>query len=164
MWEGALAPGAHPPIDLLTFLKHVPERWAPWKTLCKEVRRLQRELYFGLLTEMEGRLEKGQENGCYMEEIASRQKEFGLTREQMGSAHVRLFEIGNSTTYILPGIWAELYWRAVQTRLLPSFSLSSLCLSHFLRWRTKHERRSIVSLVPRGRRQLTIGRIYHIFR
>lgn len=125
MWEGALAPGAHPPVDLLTFLKYVPERWAPWKTLCKDVRRLQRELYFGLLTEMEERLKKGQENGCFMEEIASRQQEFGLSREQMGSAiSLRLFEIG-SMMCILPGIWVELSWRAARTRRQPSFNPSS---------------------------------------
>ena len=83
-WESLLAPGAQPPVDLLPFLKYIPERWAPWKTLCKEVGRLQRELYYGLLTECEERVRDGKENGSYMEEVVKRRKEFGMTREQTG--------------------------------------------------------------------------------
>lgn len=45
LWEAVLAPGAHPPVDLMPYLKYVPERWAPWKTLCKEIRKLQMGLY-----------------------------------------------------------------------------------------------------------------------
>jgi hypothetical protein len=83
-WEDLLAPGAHPPVDLLPFLKYVPERWAPWKTLCKEVGRSQRDLYYGLLKECEGRIRDGRENGSYMEVVLKRQKEFGLNKEQIG--------------------------------------------------------------------------------
>jgi len=50
------------------------------------------------LGEMEERLKKGLENGCYMEEIARRQKEFGLTREQMGYLGGALLEGGSDTT------------------------------------------------------------------
>jgi hypothetical protein len=84
MWETALAPGSQPPVDFLPILKYVPERWAPWKTLCKEVRKAQRKLYFGLLTECEERVKRGEENGSYMEEVVKRQKEFGMTREHVG--------------------------------------------------------------------------------
>jgi hypothetical protein len=90
LWESVLAPGAHPPVDLLTFLKYVPERWAPWKTLCKEVRRLQREMYFGLLTECEERIRNTKDNGSYIEEVVKRQKEFGMTREQIGYVLISL--------------------------------------------------------------------------
>lgn len=51
LWEHTLEPGAHPPVDLLPFLKYIPERWAHWKGLCADVRKRQRDLYFGLLTE-----------------------------------------------------------------------------------------------------------------
>ncbi|KAJ3721313.1 cytochrome P450 [Lentinula guzmanii] len=84
LWELALEPGAHPPIDLLPFLRHVPRRWAPWKILCDKTRKAQRELYFGLLDECNQRVQQGDENGCYMEEIIKRQDEFGLDRELRG--------------------------------------------------------------------------------
>jgi hypothetical protein len=65
-------------------LQWVPQRWAGWKRLCVEVKRLQRELYFGLLGECEERLAKGEEeNGCWMEEV-KRSEEFGMTRELTG--------------------------------------------------------------------------------
>lgn len=84
LWESALAPGAQPTVDLLPILKYVPERWAPWKTLCKQVRKAQRDLYFGLLAECE---ERGEENGSYMEEVVRRQKEFGMNREHVGHVY-----------------------------------------------------------------------------
>jgi len=46
-----------------------------------EVKRLQRELYFGLLGECEERLAKGEEeNGCWMEEVVKRSEEFGMVK------------------------------------------------------------------------------------
>lgn len=84
LWEHALEPGAHPPLDIIPILKHVPERWAPWKTLCKQVRAKQRELYFGLLNECRARLQRGQQNHCFMEQVLQRQEEFGLENEVAG--------------------------------------------------------------------------------
>jgi len=98
MWETALAPGSQPPVDFLPILKYVPERWAPWKTLCKEVRKAQRKLYFGLLTECEERVKRGEENGSYMEEVVKRQKEFGMTREHVGYLGGALMEGGSDTS------------------------------------------------------------------
>lgn len=76
-------------MDLIPILKKVPERWAPWKTLCKKVRTLQRELYFGLLKECEHRIANGLRNDCFMENVLDRQKEFGMSRELVG--YVDLF-------------------------------------------------------------------------
>lgn len=83
-WTQLMEPGAHPPVDLLPFLKYVPERWAPWKQACKHVRSLQRNLYFGLLDDCENRLRKGEGNGCYMEEVIERQDALGLDHELLG--------------------------------------------------------------------------------
>lgn len=83
IWEMVLEPGAHPPVDLLPFLKYVPERWAPWKTLCNKTRKMQRALYFGLLAECEERLAKGEENGCFMDEVIKGREQFGLDREML---------------------------------------------------------------------------------
>lgn len=79
-----MEPGSQPPIDLLPVLRYIPERWAPWKTACAEVRKRQREVYFGLLSECQRRLAKGEENGCYIEQVLMRQEEFGLSEEHVG--------------------------------------------------------------------------------
>ncbi|KAG8733043.1 hypothetical protein FRC11_009045 [Ceratobasidium sp. 423] len=80
-WEEVLEPGAHPPMDLIPILKHVPEALASWKTLCKKTRKLQRDLYFGLLEETERRVANHQENNCFMEQVLARQEEFGMSQD-----------------------------------------------------------------------------------
>lgn len=86
LWEMVHEQGAHPPIDLFPFLKYVPERWARWKTLCNQTRKLQRDLYFGLLDECEERLARGEENGCFMDEVIKGRERFGLDREMLAYA------------------------------------------------------------------------------
>jgi hypothetical protein len=85
-WEHLIDGAAHPPVDLLPILKYVPERWASWKSLCKEVRSLQSELYFGLLSECEERVAKSQSQTqlAFMDEVVERQKELGLGRDIVG--------------------------------------------------------------------------------
>ncbi|KAJ7234771.1 cytochrome P450 [Mycena haematopus] len=97
-WELVLEPGATPPVDLIPILKYVPERWAKWKRDCAKTRKLQRELYFGLLDETKERLSRGDENGSYMEEILTRQEEFGMDREITGYLGGVLIEGGSDTT------------------------------------------------------------------
>ena len=83
--EKLIEPGAQPPVDLIPLLKYVPE-WmgASWKGLCRDIRRLQRGLNFGLLSEMEERNARGDYNGSCMEVISGRAKEWGLDREMIG--------------------------------------------------------------------------------
>ncbi|ESK89761.1 cytochrome p450 [Moniliophthora roreri MCA 2997] len=97
-WELLLEPGATPPLDLLPILKHVPERWTSWKKDVRACRQRQRDLYFGLLDETARRMEKGEENGCYMEEVLRRQEEFGMDREITGYLGGVLIEGGSDTT------------------------------------------------------------------
>ena len=59
--------------------------FAKWKTVCREVRDLQRALYFGLLEETEKRTT---ENGCFMETILKRADEWGLDREMVGYVQI----------------------------------------------------------------------------
>ncbi|PBK75561.1 cytochrome P450 [Armillaria solidipes] len=63
LWNHTLEPGAHPPLYLLPFLRYLP---GSWKDLCKQVRRLQRQMYFGLLDECQARLQHGQETGFFI--------------------------------------------------------------------------------------------------
>ncbi|KAJ7843055.1 cytochrome P450 [Mycena olivaceomarginata] len=97
-WELVLEPGATPPVDLIPILKYIPERWAKWKRDCAKTRKLQRDLYFGLLDETKERLRNGDENGSYMEEILTRQEEFGMDREITGYLGGVLIEGGSDTT------------------------------------------------------------------
>jgi len=62
-------------------MKCIPERWAPWKTEVKITRNLQRQLYFGLLEQVEARLQNGLSNGCFMETVIEKGPEFELDRE-----------------------------------------------------------------------------------
>lgn len=63
--------GAHPPVDVLPFLKFLPNSLASWKTLCENTRRMQRKIYFGLLRETEERMSQGHENGCFIEQVCT---------------------------------------------------------------------------------------------
>ncbi|KAL0069940.1 hypothetical protein AAF712_002835 [Marasmius tenuissimus] len=93
-------PGATPPLDFFPFLRYIPE-WtglAGWKKRVRECRQHQRDLFLGLLDETVGRMEKGEENGCHMEEIVRRQVELGLDREMMGYLGGVLLEGGSDTS------------------------------------------------------------------
>ncbi|KAJ7578559.1 cytochrome P450 [Mycena floridula] len=98
IWENVLDPSAHPPVDLLPFLKYVPERWAPWKRLCSRARYLQRGLYLGLVDECEKRIQRNEENGCYIETILQRQRELGIDREAIAWIGGVLLEGASDTT------------------------------------------------------------------
>ncbi|KAJ7445958.1 cytochrome P450 [Mycena galericulata] len=83
-WELLLEFGATPPVDMIPFLKLVPERWAKWKRDSKNIRALQRALYFGLLDEAAERVRRGDGNGSYIEELIVRQDELGMDKEMTG--------------------------------------------------------------------------------
>ncbi|ESK90542.1 cytochrome p450 [Moniliophthora roreri MCA 2997] len=93
----ALAPSI-PPVDLFPFLDYLPEKLAWWGVLAKDVERMQRDLYFGLLNECEKRMQRGEHNGSYMEELIARQKELGLDRKIIGHLGGVLLEGGTETT------------------------------------------------------------------
>ncbi|KAJ7444604.1 cytochrome P450, partial [Mycena galericulata] len=97
-WELLLEFGATPPVDMIPLLKLVPERWAKWKRDSKNVRALQRALYFGLVDEAAERVHSGGENGSYIEELLVRQDEFGMDREMTGYPAGVLVEGGSETT------------------------------------------------------------------
>ncbi|KAF7369234.1 putative cytochrome P450 [Mycena venus] len=97
-WVTLLEPGATPPMDFFPFLKYVPECWAEWKTVAQSVRKLQRDMYFNLLDKTQERLQKGEPNGSYVEELIERQGELKLDREMIGYLGGVLIETGSETT------------------------------------------------------------------
>jgi len=70
-------------------MKYIPERWASWKTEVKVTRNLQRELYFGLLEQVEARVQKGLSNGCFMETVIEKGPGFKLDRDAVGCVFAR---------------------------------------------------------------------------
>ncbi|KAK7016901.1 putative cytochrome P450, partial [Favolaschia claudopus] len=97
-WQAIIAPGATPPIDLIPILRYVPERWAKWKQMCVQTRRMQRELYFGFLDETRDRVMSGNENGSYMEDALKKQDELGMDTEMTGYLGGVLIEGSSDTT------------------------------------------------------------------
>uniref|UniRef100_A0A0W0F4D7 Putative cytochrome P450 n=1 Tax=Moniliophthora roreri TaxID=221103 RepID=A0A0W0F4D7_MONRR len=93
----ALSPSV-PPVDLFPFLDYLPERWAWWKRLAREVKKMQHDLYFGLVDECEKRMQRGEHNGSFMEILLSKQKELDLNREMIGHLGGVLLEGATETT------------------------------------------------------------------
>ncbi|KAH7886506.1 cytochrome P450 [Phlebopus sp. FC_14] len=79
----ALDIGAFPPVDLFPPLKYVPESWAAWKHVVKEVRALHDKLYGRLLSAVQLRLEKGAANGSFMEDMILNARKLGFVREEI---------------------------------------------------------------------------------
>ncbi|KAG8899688.1 hypothetical protein FRC01_010414 [Tulasnella sp. 417] len=91
-------PGETPPLDLIPALKHVPERFAAWKTTLKNLRSAQREYYGGLMEETKARMERGNGNGCFMQKVIERQEEFKLTDEMALYMGAAMLEAGSDTS------------------------------------------------------------------
>ncbi|KAK7681813.1 hypothetical protein QCA50_015160 [Cerrena zonata] len=82
-FDTVIAPGTHPPIDLVPLLQYVPERWASWKTICKDLRKRQKGFYYRLLESCERRMNNGRNNGCFLEDVIINKETLGLTREMI---------------------------------------------------------------------------------
>lgn len=80
-WETILGPGGHPPVDVFPFLKYIPERWAAWKGLCREVRSRQRKYYFSLLQHCHERIKSDRRNNSFMEYLLENQKKYDFDEE-----------------------------------------------------------------------------------
>ncbi|KAF9024635.1 cytochrome P450 [Hymenopellis radicata] len=71
------------PVDMVPILKYLPEFLAPWKKESRELRRMQHKLHYTALRECEERLERGEGNDCYLEELIRQQDELALSRDQI---------------------------------------------------------------------------------
>ena len=84
IYEHLLFPGAYAPVDFIPLLKKLPAPLARWKEVCQVVRKMQKDLYFGLLKEVEKRLSNGEGNGCFMESVIQRAGDWGFDRDMVG--------------------------------------------------------------------------------
>jgi cytochrome P450 len=99
-------------------LNLTPSPLAGWKKLCADVKRGQRNLYFGLLSECEQRVKQGKQTGCFVEEVIERREEFGLSRDLAGYLAGVLLEGGSDTTssYLQSLVLAMVAYPEVQRR------------------------------------------------
>ncbi|TFK38294.1 cytochrome P450 [Crucibulum laeve] len=80
----ALEIGTMPPVDLFPVLTLVPERWASWKTIVKNIRHLHETLYDRLLTTVEKRIAAGRGTDVFLEQMIAKASVYGLdTREHL---------------------------------------------------------------------------------
>ncbi|KAK7686214.1 hypothetical protein QCA50_010434 [Cerrena zonata] len=98
--EAAMRPGNSPPVDMFPWLKYTPEFLAPWKRKCMEMRKQQREIFFGMLDLVQDRMKEGQGNDCFMEYVIEHQKHYNLDREFLGYLGGSLLQAGIDTTAI----------------------------------------------------------------
>ncbi|KAJ5781029.1 hypothetical protein N7457_006189 [Penicillium paradoxum] len=93
-----LEPGAAPPVDGITFLKHIPEFLAPWKQRAKHIRRDQREIYSRLYNSTKQRMKDGIRVGCFMEKLIDDQEKNGMDDEHTTYLGGTFMEAGSDTT------------------------------------------------------------------
>ncbi|KAL4738336.1 cytochrome P450 [Aspergillus similis] len=93
-----LEPGAAPPVDGISFLRHIPECLAPWKQKAKQIRRDQRAIYSRLYNETKARMRRGVRTGCFMERLIDEQVQNKLDEEHTIYLGGILMEAGSDTT------------------------------------------------------------------
>ena len=76
-------PGGHPPIEILPFLKYIPERWASWKSVCADIRTRQQKYYSDLLNRCRERIEKNKHNGSFMEYLLEHGDEYNMDQKEI---------------------------------------------------------------------------------
>ena len=86
-FEHILRPGGTPPVDMIPILKYIPERWAPWKALCKDVRARQQKYFHRLQQKCVERIAKGQQNGSFVEYLLEHGGDYEFDDEKTWYAH-----------------------------------------------------------------------------
>jgi hypothetical protein len=123
-----LEQGATPPVDAFPFLQFLPEFMCSWKTRAKEIRQLQRSLYFDLLNETKARIGSGK-GDCFMKQVLEHQE-----KNELDDEHVAYL----GGILVRPSIMLVLYlsavnrirWKLAQIpRHLRSFRFYWQCLS-----------------------------------
>ena len=81
--DDLVRPGGHPPIDIFPFLKYVPERWAPWKELCRRLISNHQRYYSDLVDRCLARIARDHRNGSFIEYLLEDGGEYGFDREEI---------------------------------------------------------------------------------
>ncbi|KAJ8702940.1 hypothetical protein PTI98_001611 [Pleurotus ostreatus] len=92
------APFDHPPLDFFPILRHVPERWAPWKTLSKKTKQIRNAFDQDLFHQCEEAVRSGKRTGCYLENVIETQVELGSNRNEVRAMGRVLLDAGTETS------------------------------------------------------------------
>lgn len=71
--------GVTPPLDLIPILKYIPERWAWWKTACRDIKARHRVYYGKLMKPCQDRAVSGAESRCFIQSVLEKKQELGIT-------------------------------------------------------------------------------------
>jgi cytochrome P450 len=96
--EHTVTPGTHPPIDILTFLKYIPRRWAPWIRACEDVRQQRDALLWRLYGECEARVKRGEDPRSMVEEMIIHGEELVLDKATVAHLGIVMLEAGTDTS------------------------------------------------------------------
>lgn len=83
LWNAILDPTAHPPVDLLPILKWIPERWAPWKRMCRKAKSLREEMILPLMQDCQERLDAGKSTDSWMEKVLQNQQGINMDKNMI---------------------------------------------------------------------------------
>ncbi|KAK7687148.1 hypothetical protein QCA50_009651 [Cerrena zonata] len=97
-FEHILRPGGAPPVDMIPILKYIPERWAPWKELCRDFRARQQKYFHRLQEKCVDRIAKDQRNGSFVEYLLEHGGDYEFDYEKTCYLGLSLIEAGADTT------------------------------------------------------------------
>ena len=84
-YEHIAGPGATPPLDMFPILKYIPERWASWKTVARNVRDTHQQLWGEMVDAVVARINSGNRRGTFMEDIWDKREKLDFDREKIMS-------------------------------------------------------------------------------
>ncbi|KAL4259996.1 cytochrome P450 family protein [Pleurotus pulmonarius] len=93
-----VAPFDHPPLDFFPILRHVPERWAPWKTLSKKTKRIRDSFDQDLFLQCEEAVQSGKRPVCFVENVLDTKVELGVSRDEARAMGRVLLDAGTETS------------------------------------------------------------------
>ncbi|KAF4605478.1 hypothetical protein EYR40_004262 [Pleurotus pulmonarius] len=92
------APFDQPPLDFFPILRHVPERYAPWKSLSKKAKQIRNAFDEDLFLQCEEAVRSGKRTGCSLESVIESQTELGLSRDEVRAMGRVLLDAGTETS------------------------------------------------------------------
>lgn len=111
LWSALLNPGGAPPLDIMPWLKYVPDvltPWPGWRAQAEDLKRSQHRLYTSYLEVTRRRLEEGKAQDCFAAQLLSGQHEAKaagidkllFTEDELIYICGILFEAGAETTVV----------------------------------------------------------------
>lgn len=116
-WSKVMETGATPPVDILPFLKHIPERFFNnWKSRSQAVGRAMDRLYGSQVSHILARRQRLGSQGSFLDTVLDQQEKLQLSRNELNFLCGVLMEGGSDTSssMILAFIHAMIKYPEVQ--------------------------------------------------